>query len=148
MHKVSGVTSCVSKVKSYFYAVQKLHLSQPLNEHVYNCTIMALAQWANSFLECKAIYFPSCDAMMNQRLSIGCWKYDRVGNVALTCHSHEKITKMVWQCQPTFGKECNYTKVVWLWWFKPRYLFLMRVCHDQFRVVLPEYLLVSWHIYL
>ncbi len=27
---------------------------------------------------------------------------------------------------------CNYTKVVWLWWYTPRYLFLLRVWESQF----------------
>ncbi len=33
-------------------AVQKLHLSQPLNQHAYIWAVTSTAQWADSFLEC------------------------------------------------------------------------------------------------
>ncbi len=34
-------------------AVQKLHFSQPLNQHAYVWAVTSTAQWADSFLECS-----------------------------------------------------------------------------------------------
>ncbi len=42
----------ICRLRGMINAVQKLHLSRPLNQHTFNCTVTSTAQWAKCFLEC------------------------------------------------------------------------------------------------
>ncbi len=41
---------------------------------------------------------------------------------------------------------CNYTKVVWLWWYTPRYLFLLRVSQFMAKIQFGQELLPWWNV--